>query len=146
MSDKIGFSLKKITTEQFAIIESAFKEGEDVQFSVNAKYGINEKDKMVAVFVSPAFYQDKKAFLVLEIGCHFKIVDEAWESFKNKDKTKLTIPVGFIRHLIMLTIGTARGVLHSRTENTPFNNFLMPTINVTEIVKSGVAFDLKSKA
>ncbi|WP_394906092.1 hypothetical protein [uncultured Mesonia sp.] len=146
MSDKIGFSLKKITTEQFAIIESAFKEGEDVQFSVNAKYGINEKDKMVAVFVSPAFYQDKKAFLVLEIACHFKIVDDAWESFKNKDKTKLTIPVGFMRHLIMLTIGTARGVLHSRTENTPFNNFLMPTINVTEIVKSGVAFDLKSKA
>lgn len=145
MSDKIGFSLKKITTEQFAIIESAFKEGEDVQFSVNAKYGINEKDKMVAVFVSPAFYQDKKAFLVLEIACHFKIVDDAWESFKNKDKTKLTIPVGFIRHLIMLTIGTARGVLHSRTENTPFNDFLMPTINVTEIVKSGVAFDLKSK-
>src|SRR5690606_8452654 len=146
MSDKIGFSLKKITTEQFAIIEFAFKEGEDVQFSVNAKYGINEKDKMVAVFVSPAFYQDKKAFLVLEIGCHFKIVDEAWESFKNKDKTKLTIPVGFIRHLIMLTIGTARGVLHSRTENTPFNNFLMPTINVTEIVKSGVAFNLNAKA
>ncbi|RSK40405.1 hypothetical protein [Mangrovimonas spongiae] len=142
MSDKIGFSLKKITTEQFAIIESAFKEGEDVQFSVNAKYGINEKDKMVAVFVSPAFYQDKKAFLVLEIACHFKIVDDAWESFKNKDKTKLTIPVGFIRHLIMLTIGTARGVLHSRTENTPFNDFLMPTINVTEIVKSGVAFKL----
>ncbi|REG87870.1 hypothetical protein [Winogradskyella sediminis] len=146
MSNKIGFSLKKITTEQFAIIESAFKEGEDVQFSVNAKYGINEKDKMVAVFVSPAFYQDKKAFLVLEIACHFKIVDDAWESFKNKDKTKLTIPVDFMRHLIMLTIGTARGVLHSRTENTPFNNFLMPTINVTEIVKSGVAFNLESKA
>ena len=82
----------------------------------------------------------------MEIACHFKIVDDAWESFKNKDKTKLTIPVGFIRHLIMLTIGTARGVLHSRTENTPFNDFLMPTINVTEIVKSGVAFDLKSKA
>ncbi|TQD40291.1 hypothetical protein [Haloflavibacter putidus] len=146
MSEKIGFSLKKITTEQFAIIESAFKEGEDVQFSVNAKYGINEEDKMVAVLVSPAFYQNEKAFLVLEMACHFKIVDDTWESFKNKDKTKLSIPVGFIRHLIMLTIGTARGVLHSKTENTPFNDFLMPTINVTEIVKSGVAFNLKSNA
>ncbi|UOB17875.1 hypothetical protein [Abyssalbus ytuae] len=146
MSDKIGFSLKKVTTEQFAIIESAFNEGEDVQFSVNAKYGINEKDKMVAVFVSPAFYQNKKPFLVLEIACHFKIDDDAWESFKNKENTKLTIPVGFIRHLIMLTVGTGRGVLHSKTENTPFNDFLMPTINVTEIVKSGVAFNLKSKA
>lgn len=145
MSDKIGFSLKKITTEQFAIIESAFKEGEDVQFSINAKYGINEKDKMIAVFVSPAFYQDKKAFLVLEIACHFKIADEAWESFKNKNKSKLTIPIGFIRHLIMLSIGTARGVLHSKTENTAFNNFLIPTINVTEIVKSGVSFDLSHK-
>lgn len=143
MSDKIGFSLRKITTEQFAIIETAFKEGADVQFSVNSKYGINEKDKMVVVFVSPDFRQNNAPFLVLEIGCHFKIVDEAWESFISKDKTKLNIPVGFIRHLIMLSIGTARGVLHSKTENTPFNDFLLPTINVNEIVKAGVAFDLK---
>jgi hypothetical protein len=144
MSDTIGFSLKKITTEQFAIIESAFKKGIDTQFSVNAKYGISEQEQLVAVFVSPAFYQDKKPFLVLEVACHFKIIDEAWESFKNKDKTKLTIPVGFIRHLIMLTIGTARGILHSKTENTPFNDYLMPTINVTDIIKSGVTFDLIS--
>jgi len=146
MSDKIGFSLKKVTTEQFAIIESAFSDGEDVQFSVNSKYGINEKDKMVAVFVSPAFYQNKTPFLVLEIACHFKIVEEAWNDFMNKDKTKITLPVGFIRHLIMLTIGTARGVLHSKTENTTFNDFLLPTINVTDIVKAGVAFDLKGES
>lgn len=145
MADKIGFSLRKITTEQFAIIESAFKDGDEVKFAVNTKYGINEKDKMIAVFVSPAFYQTESPFLVLEIACHFKIVDEAWDTFMNKSKTELNVPVGFVRHLTMLTIGTARGVLHSKTENTSFNEFLLPTINVTEIIKNGVVFDLNQE-
>lgn len=145
MADKIGFSLRKITTEQFAIIESAFKDGEEIKFAVNTKYGINERDKMIAIFVSPAFYQTESPFLVLEIACHFKIVDDAWDSFMNKHKTKLNVPVGFVRHLTMLTIGTARGVLHSKTENTPFNEFLLPTINVTEIIKNGVVFDLNQE-
>lgn len=142
MSNKIGFSLRKITTQQFAIIDSAFTQGDDVQFSINSKYGINDKDKMIAIFVSPAFYQNDKPFLLLELACHFSIVDETWENFKSKDKTKLTVPLGFIRHLIMLAIGTSRGVLHSKTEDTSFNNFIVPTVNVTDIVKSSVSFPL----
>lgn len=145
MADQIGFSLGKITTEQFAIIESSFQEGEEVQFSIDIKFGINEKNKTIAVFISPGFYQKEKPFLLLEVACHFTIADNAWESFKSKGKTKITIPVGFIRHLSMLTVGTARGVLHSKTENTSFNDFLLPTINLTSIIKSGVTFKLESK-
>lgn len=33
----------------------------------------------------------------------------------------------------MLSISTKRGVLDSKTENTPFNDFLLPTINVTKL-------------
>jgi hypothetical protein len=142
MPDKIGFSLNKITTEQFAIIESAFKDDFEILFNIVSKYGINEKDKMIATFIAPAFSKNEIPFLVLEIACHFKIAEDAWEKFTSKDKTKLNLPIGFIRHLTMLSIGTARGVLHSKTENTVFNKFVLPTINVNEIVKNGISFNL----
>ncbi len=142
MSDTIGFFLSKITTEQFAIIESAFNADIAIEFNINSKYGINEKDKMIAAFIAPAFIQNKTPFLVLEIACHFKIAEDAWNKYLNKEKTRLNLPIGFIRHLTMLSLGTARGVLHSKTENTDFNKFILPTINVNEIVKKGIAFDL----
>lgn len=144
MSDRIGFKFRKIITEQFAIIESAFNKEEDVKFNLNIKYGLNQKDKTVAVFVEPTFSQNKNPFLILEMVCHFKVEEKAWDSFKNQIKDKLVIPLGFIHHLTMLAIGTARGALHSKTENTPFNNYLMPTINITEIIKNDVSFDLTS--
>jgi len=144
MPDKIGFSLNKITTEQFAIIESAFKSDVEILFNIDSKYGINEKDRMIATFIAPAFSQNKIPFLVLEIACHFNIADDAWDKFTSKEKNKLILPLGFIRHLTMLSIGAARGVLHSKTENTAFNKFVLPTINVNEIVKNGISFDLSN--
>ena len=34
-----------------------------------------------------------------------------------------------------MTIGTTRGILHAKTEGTCFNKYVLPTINVTEIIK-----------
>lgn len=42
----------------------------------------------------------------------------------------------------MLTIGTTKGVLHSKTENTTFNHFVLPTLNGNELVKNDVVFDI----
>jgi len=143
MSDtnkKIGFALNNITTEQFAVIESSFIEGKVVDLKAGLKFGINKEKKIISVLFSTSFIQEKSPFLVIEVGCHFKIMEEAWEGFLNDDKSKLIASKGFISHLAMLTIGTARGVLHSKTENTSFNNFLLPTINVTDLVKKDVNF------
>lgn len=139
---KIGFALNNITTEQFAVIESAFTEGSVVDLKAGLKFGISKDKKIISVLFSTKFIQEKSPFLIIEVGCHFKIIDETWDDFLNKDKNELTAPKGFISHLAMLTIGTARGVLHSKTENTSFNNFLLPTINVTDLVKKDVTFNL----
>ena len=50
------------------------------------------------------------------------------------------LPSGFVCHLAMLAIGTARGVLHAKTENTLFNKYLIPTINVAELIKDDIIF------
>lgn len=141
-TNKIGFSLKRITTEQFAIIESAFTDGKLVDLKAGLRFGINFENKIISIVFSTNLIQDKSPFLIIEVGCHFNIKLEAWNSFYNKNKTEMIVPRGFIGHLVMLTIGTTRGVLHSKTENTPFNNFLLPTLNVSEMVKKDVAFNV----
>ena len=140
--NKVGFALKKVTTEQFAIIESSFQKGEPIELKANLRFGVNFDSKNVSVYFSTNLEQKKTPFLIIEVGCHFNIEDSAWTNFFNKDKSELTIPKGFIGHLVMLTIGTARGVLHSKTENTPFNEFLLPTLNVNNMVKQDISFKL----
>lgn len=142
--NKIGFALKKITTEQFAIIESAYKEGDLVDLKAGLRFGINFEHNIISVVFSTNLFQEKSPFLIIEVGCHFNITTEAWNSFYNESKTELIIPKGFIGHLVMLTIGTTRGVLHSKTENTPLNSFLLPTLNVNELVKKDVVFKVEN--
>ncbi|KXO01101.1 hypothetical protein LS48_01085 [Aequorivita aquimaris] len=143
--NKIGFSLKKITTEQFAIIESSYIEGEVVELKAGLRFGINFENHIISVVFSTNLIQEKSPFLIIEVGCHFNISKDAWESFYNESKTELIVPKGFIGHLVMLTIGTTRGVLHSKTENTPFNSFLLPTLNVMELVKKDVVFKVEGE-
>ena len=97
---------------------------------------LTKKRALLDIKMKRDFIQKKSPFLIIEVGCHFNITTEAWSGFYNESKTELIVSRGFIGHLVMLTIGTTRGVLHSKTENTPFNNFLLPTLNVNELVKN----------
>ncbi|MPN63841.1 hypothetical protein SDC9_211608 [bioreactor metagenome] len=55
----------------------------------------------------------------------------------------LLVPKNFMQHLAVITIGTARGILHAKTENTPFNQYVLPTINVSEMIKDDVTFEFR---
>jgi len=61
----------------------------------------------------------------------------------NTELKSIILPVSLITHMAVLTVGTARGILHSKTENTKFNKYLLPTINVTESLKSDIAIALE---
>jgi hypothetical protein len=55
----------------------------------------------------------------------------------------LTIPKGFLAHLAMISVGTARGILHCKTENTIFNNFVLPLVNVASMIPEDEQFELQ---
>jgi hypothetical protein len=138
INNPIEFSLRKISTEQFAVIQEAYLgSGEEIQIGIDLRFGIDTENIGIVAFVKVHFEQEKSPFLLVEVGNHFVIDNTAWESFQKKDNG-LVLPKGFASHLVMLTIGTLRGVLHSKTENTKFNKFLLPTINVTELIKDDI--------
>ena len=141
-NQSIGFSLNKITTDQFAIIDSAYSKDEEVDVKVGFKFAADQDNKYISVSFSDSFLQGKSPFLVLEVSCIFQITEKAWDDFSSKAKTEMKFPKGFVAHLAMITVGTLRGVLHAKTENTEFNEYLLPTINVAELIKEDVHFDL----
>ena len=88
------------------------------------------------------FECNEKIFLMIEAGCHYRIEENAWGTMIKEEKNELVVPKGFVQHLALLAIGTARGVLHAKTENTKYNRFIIPPTNVTNFIKKDAVFIL----
>lgn len=134
----IGFHLIAIKTEQFAVFEENLKNENDLDLNTNFEFKLNTELMRIGVFATFQFENNQKAFIKLQVSCHFEIEADAWNGFKQPNEMRF--PATFARHLCMLTVGTARGILHCKTEGTSFNSFLMPTINVAEVVVEDVVF------
>ncbi|BBE18654.1 hypothetical protein AQPE_2817 [Aquipluma nitroreducens] len=136
----ISFSLQKVTTEQFAIIEEGFEEKGNIRVGINLRFAADDAKNMIAVFTAFNFDSNQKPFIIIEAGCHFMIEKEAWDQMFKAETNALNVPKGFLSHMTMITVGTARGILHAKTENTCFNKYVLPTVNVSEMIKEDVSF------
>lgn len=146
MSNEIfSFKLEKIETEQFAVIEDNFnKDNKTIQLALSHTFGTNISEKIIAVKVNIKFFSEQNPFLVLEISCMFKIEDLSWEKIHSTNSEDLLIvPKNLATHLLVITIGTARGVLHSKTENTKYNKFFLPTLDVSETINEDVIINFE---
>ena len=141
MSDiKIGFGLSGIKTEQFAIFKENYDAKKPSELVTDLAFAVSPDTKILSTIATFTFQQRKKNFIKLEVMCQFVIMDEAWDSFTNENK--VTVPKQFLDHTAMLTVGTSRGILFTKTEGTEFNRFLLPTINVSKMVKGDGVFEL----
>lgn len=107
------------------------------------QFKLDNQNKSIATFLGFEFMQGKKVFLKIQVSCHFKIEESAWNSFIKQDQ--LVVPKGFLAHLAMITTGTARGVLFAKTEGTPFSKYIIPTINVAEMIKEDASFPIANE-
>lgn len=137
-TNDISFKLHAIKTEQFAIIEDTYNESDSVQLQSNYRFGAVVSEHLVAVMVNYKFKSPKGVFLTIEVSCLFDIKPESWTIIYNAEKSELILPKAIATHLLILTIGTTRGVLHAKTENTPYNRFILPALNVSESIKEDV--------
>lgn len=122
-------TLRKITTEQFAIIEEGFTDKGKISLNTSLRFASDAKMKVIAVFALFTFYSDQQPYIKIEAGCHFSIKDTAWKNMVDSVTNSLIVPRGFMSHLAMLTVGTTRGILHVKTESKCYNQFALPIIN-----------------
>ena len=132
----IRFSLAKISSDQFAIIASAFKNGEEVNLKTGLQFGADKENKFISVKASFQFEQLAVPFIIIEASCFFKIEPNDWNSFIQEEG--IVVPKEIITHFTVITVGTVRGILHAKTEGTNFNGFVIPTIDVTKLVTADI--------
>ena len=137
----ISFRLLNIVTEQFATFEV-----ENIPDNNNLKselqFSINPDNRVVACKMNFQFLHNNQPIVVLAIVCNFDVEEKSWNE-NILSANKITLPKHFLEHLCVITVGTARGVLHAKTENTTFNRFLIPTLNVSNLVAKDVVFEIK---
>ena len=139
-SVNIGFSLFEIVTDQFALFEENYSNDGKINLGTNLTFGLNKEQKVFSVSAKFTFEIKKKPFISIQATCFFEINDANWNSFIKENK--IVFPQPFVSHMAMLTVGTSRGILHSKTENTIFKRYIIPTTNVAEIIADDVWFEI----
>ena len=136
MNKNVRFSLAKISTDQFAIIPISYKVGELVNLKTSLQFGANKESKLISVKALFHFEQQETPFLIVEASCFFNIEPNDWNTLLQE--AEIIVPKSIITHFTLLTIGSVRGILHVKTEGTNFNGFVIPTINVTELITTDI--------
>ena len=141
-STTLQFSIKSISTDEFATIKNCYSQQEQVGIETGYGYGINPEEHAVFVNFSLQFKCKENPFIILKISCGFEIEQEDFQKLKNQENSRITLPKGFLTHLTVLTIGTARGVLHAKLEKSGFEQFILPTLNIADMIKEDMEFEL----
>jgi len=137
---KVPFQLVDISTEQFATFKENHNQDDydfDIDLSVSIR--IDKEQKVVGVYSKYQFDQNSTPVVVIECACHFKLDKEYWDG--QISENILTLDKGLLTHLLVLTVGTSRGVLHEKKPKW-LDSLLLPTLNVTGSIEGDISFDL----
>lgn len=141
--NQVKFGLRKITTGQFATIDSVDIHDALIKLNFGFSFGLNEELKIVGCNAKFEFISNEMPFIILNVMCDFEIEPDSWNSFIDTKLKTITLPLSMVTHIAVLTVGTARGVLHNKTENTKYNKYFLPTVNVSESIKSDIKIALQ---
>jgi|AntRauMFilla1563_2_1112583.scaffolds.fasta_scaffold01417_5 hypothetical protein len=145
--ENIKFGLREIDTLQYAILPDAYDSSADkFQYSFGINFSFPDIEKKLICCSCLIKYDGKASpFLVLEVALYFEVEEESWSQLIDRETKLVKIPKGTAHHMMSLTIGSARGVLHSETKNTEFNRLILPTVNLNKLI-DGDVIQTKSEA
>jgi len=130
--NQLGFAIANIRTTEFAILQENFSNKIDSEFYTGFRIGANSDERFIAIHFEVQFLSKKRTVIKLAIECAFEVEQNSFSGFLNEENQQLDIPGDFCRHLAVITVGTARGILHEKLNETDFEDILLPSINVTE--------------
>lgn len=130
----------KINTEQFAILsEEIPSELKNVSMETRLQFKVS-KEHRIAPVAKFSFEKDGLPLLIIEVCCEFYIHPEDWSGMIHGDD--IVIPQEALEYFSAQTVGTARGILHCKTEGTPFNMLIIPPVNVSSMINEDLKMTL----
>lgn len=127
----IRFRMAKINVGQFAILADK-NPSEGLSYTISIGFNGALEAKRIACDLTVEFMHTDRPILKLSMSCEFDIHREDWVSRLNGNV--LTMSKEDLGFLANQTVGTARGIMFCKTEDTDFRNFILPPINLTKII------------
>lgn len=139
-SKEIKFTLVDINTEQFASFQDKFdSQNSEIEISFGVDFKLDSQDHLIGVFTRYEFLQKNQVVLMLECSCGFEIESNYWKSCIKGEK--IIFPPFLLTHLLVLCVGTARGIIHAK-KPVQLQQLMLPTLNVSQIITEDMAFSL----
>lgn len=134
----IPFRIRQIKTQQFAMFPDLLVNGKEVTVDSEFSFGVNTEVKNILCVTKLSYRQDENLLLTTEVHCIFDIREDGVNQLKEQGR----VGVDFLRYLATIAIGTVRGIIHTKTENTVLNSVVVPPINLVEAIKEDFVFKL----
>jgi hypothetical protein len=141
MEEAIKFTLRGVSIEQFATVFVPTSESIQVDLSVPIR--TNYDERALAVGAKIQYLENDKLFLVAEVSCHFIITDDSWDRLTDYGSHDAILPKSFVKNLATISIGTLRGALCAKTENTPYSKYFLPMFIMTEDQGEDILMSMK---
>lgn len=135
----VRFRMLKISVIQFAILNKEVANG--YQIETNAELKHTADGRAIAVDMTFSFKNEEEKDMILQVLCEFGIHPDDLQSITSENR--ITIPKNTLDYFIAQTVGTARGILHCKTEGTPFNGIIIPPMDVTGMLEKDMVIELK---
>lgn len=140
----IPFKIVKVEENQFAVFEETLAIKERIQQQIGFGFGADTENNIIAVSMNFVLHKQNQPLLKLEITCYFEMEQQVFQD-KLVEADEIVLPCGFAKHLAMIAIGTARGILFANTKNTDFNKYIMGLINIDKIFSEDIIIASNNK-
>ena len=128
---RIPYRIVKIENQQFAIFPELFVNGEEVKVESSFGFSHSTDLSMIRCITQIRYLQSEAILLVFKNATYFDIAPEGVNDIQKEGK----VPVDFLQYMATIAVGTARGIIHDKTEGTVLNSVVLPPINLVEIIK-----------
>lgn len=130
--ETIPFRIFKIDNDPIELhADLADHDLSDVEFGFQVAFNGDLAAGIVGCRTNYLFRQKDQIVSSLTVYCYFTM-DTDYLKKEIRDNA-LILPKEFLRYLATISVGTARGIQHAKTQGTILNSLVIPPINLMEL-------------
>lgn len=131
MSQVIPFRIFKITNDPIELHADLYDEQSPMEFGTEFSFNGDLKQRIIGCRSVYIYRQGTTILSSLTVYCYFEVASEYVND--NLKDGELDVDKDFLRYLATLSVGTARGIQHAKTQGTVMNDYVIPPVNLMEI-------------
>lgn len=128
------YQIFSVETEQFATFPLPETDSKRVQVTIGLDLKLNDEKRHIICTFDVSIRLLDEIIIKLRVKCSYSIQPEIWNIWIDAKSGEPDVPLDFVEHIGDLTMATARGILHTKTENTKYNTFMVPVMDFKDAI------------